>query len=87
MGDRMQSTTPFREGQNTHDHKKIAPKVKLTFDMAKKRNVGQPDPLARALTAPPRVFDDSRKFGKRAVQAGGRKYQPKPWGNMSKGGK
>lgn len=87
MAERFQSTTPFKEGQQTNAHGKDAPKTPVKYKMARERNIGQPDPLKQALTAPPREFSDTQHFLKRPVQPKGHAYKPdgefgRPTGKM-----
>lgn len=49
MGERMQSTTAFKAGQSTNEHKGDAPKVKVKENMSQVRHNGEPDPLVQAL--------------------------------------
>lgn len=82
MAERSQKTTPFKEGQNTNDHKGNAPAVNVHFNMAFEKRNGQPDMLAQSLTTPPREFMDTQHFSKRGVEPNGHAYSPK-WAPMN----
>lgn len=77
MPERLQSTTRFMSGQNSGTHEKAGEKIKVKTNMSKSRNIGQPDPLAKALATPMRELPSgSQPFAKRAVDPKGHKYTP-----------
>jgi hypothetical protein len=86
MAQRQQTITPFQSGQRSNQHEKGG-KVPVKSEMAKTRNIGQPDPLVKSLTSIPSHKPASHSFGKTAVQASGKRHAPPPWGKMSKGGR
>lgn len=76
MPERMGHTEPFQSGQNSAARDK-GQKVPIKFKMRQERNIGQPDSLIQALTAPPRqAIKDTQSFLKRGVTAGGQAYRP-----------
>lgn len=50
MTTKMEKTTPFKEGQNTNDHKGDAPKAPIKSNMSKVKGSGVSDALHAALS-------------------------------------